>query len=647
MDFASRHGFTLLPLHGDLPAAEQDRAVRPGRGRKLILSTNVAESSVTIPGVVAVIDSGLARLPVHSPWSGLPSLQTARVSQASATQRAGRAGRTQPGRALRLYTRADFEARPLHETPEIARADLSDMVLALAASGVTDRRHFPFFQAPPAAALEAAERLLLDLRALAPSGGLTELGHRMLAFPLHPRLARVVAEGERRGVGRAAATAAALLAERDVRRSARTRLDGPRGRARATTSARSDVLERLADVSAGEAARRELDPAALAAVERASRQLVPLVHKKAVPPATEEAREDALLLSLLTGFPDRVAKRRRPHAPELLLSSGGSATLDEGSAVQEPTLLLALDAEVRTSPRGPETRVRVASEVQEDWLLELFPERLRDVEALEWNVAQARVDRVGQLLYGELLLDESRKPAVPSAEASRVLAEHLQATGLRGLLDAETLEAWSARLAFLAEAYPEADIPRPLPNPRAELPALLAEGRTSLQRAGRRDGATGVGRAFVPKASGAAQPRPPVPRESAGRKEPRRPLPAGCSSVRGLKASGLFRPARGAAHLRGPCSVGAAASRSQPAAGASHHGLGWLLGASLPRAPPRAGPALPPACLAARPGARQSAGRGHQGPPVTRSCHARRTALSLSTPNVTCGFGSLCPGASS
>jgi ATP-dependent helicase HrpB len=481
LDFASRHGFTLLPLHGDLPAAEQDRAVRPGPGRKLILSTNVAESSVTIPGVVAVIDSGLARLPVHSPWSGLPSLQTARVSQASATQRAGRAGRTQPGRALRLYTRADFEARPLHETPEIARADLSDMVLALAASGVTDRRHFPFFQAPPAAALEAAERLLLDLRALAPSGGLTELGHRMLAFPLHPRLARVVAEGERRGVGRAAATAAALLAERDIRRSARTRLDGPRGRARATTSARSDVLERLADVSAGEATRRELDPAALAAVERARRQLVPLVHKKAVPPATEEAREDALLLSLLTGFPDRVAKRRRPHAPELLLSSGGSATLDEGSAVQEPTLLLALDAEVRTSPRGPETRVRVASEVQEDWLLELFPERLRDVEALEWNAAQARVDRVGQLLYGELLLDESRKPAVPSAEASRVLAEHLQATGLRGLLDAETLEAWSARLAFLAEAYPEADIPRPLPNPGAELPAKLAEGRTSLQ----------------------------------------------------------------------------------------------------------------------------------------------------------------------
>ena len=478
-EFATRHGFSVLPLHGDLPAAEQDRAVHPGRGRKLILSTNVAESSVTIPGVVAVIDSGLARLPVHSPWSGLPSLQSARISQASAIQRAGRAGRTQAGRALRLYTRADFDARPAHETPEIARTDLSETVLALAASGVADRRRFPFFQAPPAAALEAAERLLLDLGALEPSGRLTALGRRMLAFPLHPRLARVVAEGELRGVGRAAATAAAVLGERDVRRSARTRLDGPPGKARAT-SARSDVLERLADVSSAGAAR-ELDPAALAAVERASRQLVRMVEQKATPPPTEAAREDALLLSLLTGFPDRVAKRRRVHAAELLLSSGGSATLDEGSAVQEPMLLLALDAEVRTGPRGPETRVRVASEVKEEWLLELFPERLKDVEALVWNAAQARVDRVGQLLYGELLLDESRKPAAASPEASQVLAEHLKGTGLSGLLDAETLEGWSARVALLAEVYPEAGLPRPVPDPRAELPNALAQGRTSLE----------------------------------------------------------------------------------------------------------------------------------------------------------------------
>jgi ATP-dependent helicase HrpB len=480
LDFATRHGFLVLPLHGDLPAAEQDRAVRPSPGKKLLLSTNVAESSITIPGVVAVLDSGLARMPVHSPWTGLPSLQTVRISQASATQRAGRAGRTQPGRALRLYTRTDFDGRPAHETPEIARTDLSETVLALAASGVSDRRSFPFFQPPPTAALETAERLLLDLGALDASGALTALGTRMLAFPLHPRLARVVVEGERRGVARTTATAAAILAERDLRRSARTRLDGPRGKARAT-SARSDVLERLADVGAGgQRAAPGLDAAALDAVERASRQLVRMVDATRGPPASESALEDAVLLCLLTGFPDRVARRRRPHAPDLVLSSGGSATLDETSAVHEPMLLLALDAEVRNGPRGPETRVRVASEVREEWLLELFPERLRDAEALAWNGAQARVDKVGQLLYGELLLDESRQPAPPSPEASHLLAEELRRTGLSGLVEAEALEGWRARVAFLAQAYPEAGLPSPAPDPRASLATALAEGRTSL-----------------------------------------------------------------------------------------------------------------------------------------------------------------------
>jgi ATP-dependent helicase HrpB len=479
-EFASRHGFAVLPLHGDLPAAEQDRAVRPSPGRKLILSTNVAETSVTIPGVAAVIDSGLARIPVHSPWSGLASLQIVRTSQASAIQRAGRAGRTRAGRALRLFTRADFDARPAHETPEIVRTDLSESVLALAAAGVVDRSQFPFFQPPPAAALDAAERLLVDLGALDEAGNLTTRGRRMLAFPLHPRLARVVVEGEQRGVGLAAAGAAAVLGERDLRRSVRTRLDGPRGKAHAT-SARSDVLERLSDVAAkGAGAAQAVEPAALAAVQRASRQLERLVQTSAPAPRTELEKEDALLRSLLTGFPDRVARRRRPHAPDLLLSGGGSATLDESSAVREPMLLLALDAEVRAGPRGPETRVRVASEVQEEWLLELFPERLRDAEALVWNSAQARVDQQSQLLYGELVLDETRKPAAPSSAASEVLAEALRRTELSTLLDEESREAWRARVTKLAEVYPEAGIPSPVEDPRERLARVLAEGRTSL-----------------------------------------------------------------------------------------------------------------------------------------------------------------------
>ena len=480
-DFAQRHGFHILPLHGDLPAAEQDRAVRPGPGRKLVLSTNVAESSITIAGVTAVIDSGLARIPVHSPWSGLSSVQISRISQASALQRAGRAGRTRAGRALRLYTKADFEARPKHETPEIARSDLSEAVLALAASGVADRRHFPFFEAPPAAALEAAERLLSDLGALDTAGAPTPLGRRMLSFPLHPRLARVVVEGENRGVGRAAALAAAVLGERDVRRSARTRLDGPRSRS-ASTSARSDVLERLGDLAdTGATASEELDTVAVAAVQRAGRQLARLVDGRVPAPRTDTERDDALLLAVLAGFPDRVARRRRRHAPELLLSGGGTATLDETSAVREPELLVALDAEVRAGPRGPETRVRVASEVQEEWLLELFPERLRDAEKLVWNAARERVEVASQLLYGELLLEESQKPAMPSPAVSRLLAEELRRTGLTSRVDEATLDAWSARVALLAQSYPEAAVTLPEGDLRTLLAEALAEGRTSLE----------------------------------------------------------------------------------------------------------------------------------------------------------------------
>jgi ATP-dependent helicase HrpB len=479
-DFATRHGLAVLALHGDLPPAEQDRAVRPGPGRKLIFSTNVAETSVTIPGVAAVIDSGLARIAVHSPWSGLPSLQLARISQASAIQRMGRAGRTRAGQGFRLYTRADFDGRPPHETPEIARADLSETLLALAAAGVLDRRRFPFFEAPPMAAMDAAERLLSELGALAADGSPSALGRRMLAFPLHPRLARVLVEGERRGVAKAAAAAVALLGERDLRRSARTRLDSRRAPG-PSTSARSDVLERLEDLaSTGRTPTAPLDAAAVAAVRRAARQLERTLDGHISAPTTEVAREDALLLSLLAGFPDRVARRRRPHSPELLLSGGGSATLDDASAVREPTLLVALDAEVRAGPRGPETRVRVASEVQEEWLLELAPDRLRDTETLMWNAAQGRVERVSRLLYGELVLEESRTPAPPSEATSALLAEELRRGALATVLDEETLDAWVARVALLAEAYPEAGIAVPGADLRDRLAATLAEGRSSL-----------------------------------------------------------------------------------------------------------------------------------------------------------------------
>jgi len=466
-DYAERHGFRVLPLHGDLPAEAQDRAVRPSRERKLILSTNVAETSVTIEGVGAVIDSGLARVATHSPWSGLPSLRVQPISQASAAQRAGRAGRTRAGVCLRLYTASELQRRPERDLPEIARADLTETVLALAAAGTPDARTFDWFEAPPTSALHAAEVLLSQLGARTPDGALTDLGRRLLSFPVHPRLGRILVEGERRGVAPEAARAVAVLSERPARPApalGSTRHTGP------TLSARSDVLEQM----------ESLDPerargGAAQAVDRTARQLARAVHGRHR--ATPSEREDALLIALLTGFPDRVARRRKPHAPELVLSAGGSAVLDPASVVQEPPLLLALDAEQRTGPRGPEVRVRVASAIEPEWLLDLFPERLTDEDRLAFFEDSERVERLTRLAYGAVTLEERRVPAEPSEQVEALLADALRSRGLAAVVDSDRLDALRARMELARSLFPDTHWPV---ADEAGLAAVLARGRRSI-----------------------------------------------------------------------------------------------------------------------------------------------------------------------
>ncbi len=193
---AARHDLLLLPLYGDLSPAEQDRAVSPAPQRKVILSTNVAESSITVEGVTAVIDSGLARIASDSPWSGLPTLEVARISKASATQRAGRAARTAPGRVIRLYTLDDFHRRRDQDPPEILRRELSELCLTLRAMGVSNPLQMDWLDAPPAAAVTRAEDLLERL------GATDERARQMARYPLHPRLARLVMDARRTRRGR-------------------------------------------------------------------------------------------------------------------------------------------------------------------------------------------------------------------------------------------------------------------------------------------------------------------------------------------------------------------------------------------------------------------------------------------------------------
>ncbi len=514
----SELGVEVLPLHGDLPPEEQDRAVRPSPRRKVILSTNVAETSVTIEGVVAVVDSGLARIASHSPWSGLPTLEVRKIARAAAAQRAGRAGRTRAGRCLRLYTRHDHDTRPDYETPEVEREDLSEPFLALAGAGVlADPGVFEWFEAPPPAAAEAALGLLRRLDAVDARGAITPRGRRMLALPVHPRQARLALEAADRGAAAEGALLAALLGERDLRDR---RAGGP-----TPPTGPSDLLELAALFE--EAARGRFDPdrcrrlgvsaGAAQAVERARRQIERAVRSvsavpsarapspRPAPPAPASKprpgltglthvtpAEEALLLATLAAYPDRVARRRAAGGDEVVLVGGGSARLDPASVVREAALLVAVDAEERKGDRRPgappgaggagraEARVRVASAVTQEMLLEVLPDALAYDEAVAWNAQAERVEATERLRYEDLVLEEARAAKPDPALVAGRLAEAALARGPRAFAEPGALDRLLVRLELVARHAPALGL---APPGEAELAAALrdlCEGRRSF-----------------------------------------------------------------------------------------------------------------------------------------------------------------------
>jgi len=496
---AAEFDLLVLPLHGELSLAEQDRAVRPAGRRKIILSTNVAESSVTIEGVAAVVDSGLARVAQHSQWSGLQAFSVTRISRASAVQRAGRAGRMREGRALRLYTAQDFGARAEYDVPEILRADLSAAALELHGAGIADLYELDWFEAPPAHALEQAESLLTSLSALDAERRVTATGKRMLRLPLHPRLARVVVEAAARGVAGAACSVAAILSERDIR--ARQPLsqtsETKATRARPRIHGKSDLLN-LLDLFT-EVAERNFDPARLRTlnlnpkavlnVERTRRQLERILNTGRDKPHAPKDEDAELLISILAGYPDRVARRRKftdkisNDNLELVLAVGGSATLVPESLVRAEEFLVAVDAEERRGKsvmRGNATVVRLASAIEPEWLLELFAERIRETSHVEWNAQTERVETIDRLMYEKLVLDESRKSVGGGAAVAGVLAEAALAAGYESFIDRESVNNFLARVEVTRKACPELDLPQlDEEDVRAGVVALC-EGRSSF-----------------------------------------------------------------------------------------------------------------------------------------------------------------------
>jgi ATP-dependent helicase HrpB len=412
---ARRTGLLVLPLHGDLSPAEQDRAVLPAANRKLILATNVAESSVTVEGVTAVIDSGLARIATYSPWTGLPTLQVGRVSKASATQRAGRAGRTGPGEVVRLYPEEDYLLRREHDTPEIARADLSQLLLTLRAMKIAHVDDLDWLDAPPAVAVQSAE-LLLD-RIGAKGGANGEMVQRLARFPLPPRLSRILIESLDRGVGEDGCRAAAMLG----------------------LGARSEKNDLLAAMDLPQDSRL--------------RQHTEQLLKMARPPKQSLHNDEALLLSVLTGFPDRVARLRVGN--QVLLSTGMSAEVAGEPPPYE--FMVVIDAEDRRE--NPLPLIRMTARIEPEWLLELFPDRIEERSNVVWNRASERVERVNALLYDNLVIEESRG-AASDAEAADLLAQKALEVGINHFLEKDTLESFLARLTFAGFELP--DIPQVL-----------------------------------------------------------------------------------------------------------------------------------------------------------------------------------------
>lgn len=397
---ARRVGLLVLPLHGSLSPEEQDRAVAPAAQRRLILATNVAESSITVEGVTAVIDSGLARVASWSRWTGFETLRVSRVSKASAQQRAGRAGRTGPGRVLRTYTAEDYQRRPEHDTPEILRGDLSQLCLTLRAMGLDARSGLEWLDVPPDEALAAADSLLDRLRAKG------EEAMRLARFPLPPRLSRLVVEAVERGVGEDGCAAAAMLGA-----------GGDRG-----SNDLMAALDRRGDP------RLQQHIAQLRRIARMRKQ--------------QGHDEEALLKSVLAAFPDRVARLRA--GKQVLLATGGSAEV-----MGEPPgyeFMAAVDAEDRRD--RPLPLVRMTARIEPEWLIDLFPERVREETRLAWNRTSERVEATSALLYDELILQQSRDAASDPQAAAELLARNAMEAGIERFVDPEALEQLLARVEF-------------------------------------------------------------------------------------------------------------------------------------------------------------------------------------------------------
>ncbi|MEY3448714.1 MAG: hypothetical protein RL749_330 [Verrucomicrobiota bacterium] len=459
-------GVDILPLYGELPPEEQDRAVKPSPGRKVIVATNVAETSLTIPGVRAVVDAGLARIARFDPHRGIDTLLVEPVSQASAEQRAGRAGRTGPGRCIRLWSQTDHEARPLREVPEIKRVDLSETILLLLSSGWGEAATFPWYEKPDDKSLQRALTVLADLGAVDAQGKLTNLGRRMSVFPAHPRYARMLLAAGDLDCVYEVCRIAGLAQGRDILfRKVDDRTENARDSVEQEDG--SDFFPRLALLQRAVEMKFDADACdrfgvhgqAARQADQAARQFLRLAEGQGLPVSDRIADPAAVRRCLLLGFSDRLAVRLDAGTLRCALVHGRTGELRRESSIRNAKLLVAAEVDEIQARGGVTTYLSLATAIEEAWLQELFPAEFSTVNQVRYDGSQRRVVTRVERRFRDLVLEAKERDDAPSDAASRLLAEEVAA----GRLELEKwdapVDAWIRRVNFLSKHCPELGIP--------------------------------------------------------------------------------------------------------------------------------------------------------------------------------------------
>jgi ATP-dependent helicase HrpB len=459
----------LFPLYSELPAAEQDAALSPSQIRKVIVSTNVAETSITIPGIRHVIDSGLARVNRFDPRRGLNVLMVEPISLASADQRAGRAGRTAPGTCHRLWVESDNKSRPPHATPEIQRLDLAETLLQLLSFGVKDLASFPWLQPPDPVAVDQAAKVLRLIDAIDDARQLTPLGARMSRLPLHPRLSRMLIEAQERDCLDRACLWAALISERDILIKGQT---SPFADELPDTFPQSDFLPLEAAFAYAQSVHfdphrcqskgihansaRELDKTRLL-----YRDAFPAPHRH--PPSSilhPPSSLASLAKSLLLAFPDHLAIRRNTTNLAAALVDNRRGELDPGTLARHAGPLLPIEIREVATGGSVKTILSLVTELDPDWLKEVHPDWLSTDTVTLFSPATNAVEATRRTLFRDLVLDEK---LLPDDQVNRNLSAQL----LAGQVISKTLklenwehavEQWIARAQCVAQWFPERNL---------------------------------------------------------------------------------------------------------------------------------------------------------------------------------------------